>query len=329
MIGADGLVAVNSTTVAVEDLIGLEHDLLRPEEAQRAALKYISLGWAVTTGPGLDSAGVCSCKAGVGCRNPGKHARAGWGNDKRITMTAEQAETHFSAANPKWKDKPVDQVFIVPYLSGLVVADVDNEAAWAGLDAEQRPETLWQASGSGRGGHRLYRYDWDLELKDPPSLPGKLPGSAGELKFRGIIAAAPSMHPSGGRYRWSNWGAELAPAPARLLEKCDRWKAWRDPERVVTVDLADRWARLQFLADCAEMDGVSSARTSRPLVLFAKAASMAGWIGTGWISESEVISRLMSAAHCNGAIEKYGEADIRRQIRNGIHEGLTSRGERR
>jgi hypothetical protein len=310
-------------SVQVGDLLEPPHGLLGVEEAQRAALEYISKGWAVTTGPGLDAAGVCSCPSGTRCRNPGKHARAGWGNEKRITMTAEQAETHFSAANPKWKDKPVDQVFIVPYLSGLVVADVDNEAAWAALDAEQRPETLWQASGSGRGGHRVYAYDWDLNEKVPPSLPGKLAGGAGEVKFRGIIAAAPSVHPSGGRYRWVNWGTEIAPAPKGLVERdaiLERTAV--DWSKIEAADKSDIWTQLLFRADSAGLSSAGDAKSARPLVLFAVAASMGVWIEAGFISKDEVISRLLLAAEQNGALDKYGETELKRQITNGIAAGI-------
>jgi hypothetical protein len=175
------------------------HELLTPEEAQYAALTYIDLGWAVTAGPGLDEDGVCKCRAGSRCANAGKHAYPGWGNDHRRTLTREQAARYWSPDNARWKKVPVDQVFLVPYLSGLIVADVDNMDEWMKVAETERPETLWQKSGSGRGGHFLYEFEWDRSQAIPPQVPGKLLRRSGEVKFRGIIAAAPSPHSGGGR----------------------------------------------------------------------------------------------------------------------------------
>ena len=312
--------------VTVADLLEPEHEVLSVEEACRAAREYISRGWGVTTGPGLDSAGVCSCGAGKRCRNPGKHAHSGWGNETRRVMTDDQAVRFFSKDNARWKDRPVDQVFIVPYLSGLVVADVDNEAAWMALDEEDRPETLTQASGSGRGGHRLYSYDWDINDAVTPSLPGRLSGGAGEVKFRGIIAAAPSMHPTGGRYRWTNWGTPIAPAPKSLIERdvsLDRTPY--DWAKIDEADKADAWTQMLFRADRVGLYSAADAKSARPLVLFAVAASMGVWIANGWISEDEVLTELLLAAGKNGALDVYGEVELTRQIKNGIQAGIRER----
>lgn len=308
-----------SSTVRLDDILGGYHPVLKPEEAQYAALTYISMGWAVTAGPGLDAGGFCSCHRGVKCgRNAGKHAHGGWGNDRRMTLTYEQAREYWSPSNTLWKTRPVDQVFIVPYLSGLVVADVDDEVAWLKLPESERPETLTQRSGSGRGPHLLYKYEWDMTKKTPPALHSELKGGAGEIKFRGIIGVAPDPHRSGGRYTWENWGAEVAPAPAWMTEERAMvdWSGGVDPEL-----LTGFWANAMFDADRASMERVGSARTKRPLVVFACASTMAKWVGVERITEEEVVTALMQAAAENGAIRDYGAEDIERQIRNGLKAG--------
>lgn len=313
-------------------------EVLKVEDAQRAALKYIEMGWAVTAGPGLDAWGVCSCAAGAKCRNAGKHAYAGWGADRRRVLTAEEAERYWSKDNDLWDTRPVDHVFIVPYLSGLILADVDEMETWNGLGEEfPRPETLRVGSGSGRGGHWFYRWDWageagvspfDLDVA-VPSTRGKLPGGCGEVKFRGIVVAPPCFHHSGGRYVWENWGIEeIADAPEWLRRSSDG----NYGQDVRASDLPARenasdWLRLHFLNDMAGLKRAGEATTARPLVIFAAAASVGEWVAAGWTSEEEVISLLLEAAAENGTLEDYGAGELTRQIKNGIRAGAESGGE--
>jgi hypothetical protein len=305
-------------TVNAAELLGPQHEVLSPGEAQYAALTYIDRGWAVTAGPGLDSGGNCSCHLKAKCTNAGKHAHAGWGNEKRRTLSYDEARIYWSPGNELWQTQPVDQVFIVPYLSGLVVADVDNETAWLGLAESERPETLTQMSGSRRGPHLIYKFEWDLD-GDPPALRNGLKNNAGEIKFRGIIGAAPDVHKSGGRYEWVNWGHEVAPAPEWMTAKRDTssWDQAIDPEL-----LSGFWGDVMFQADKGDLVRVGRSKTRRPLVIFAAAAKMAKWVMCGRITEDEVVDLLLEAGHANKAVADYGEHDIERQIRNGIKAGM-------
>lgn len=299
----------------------LAHEVLTAEDAHRAATMYLSMGWGVVAGPGV-VAGRCSCPGGKDCNNPGKHAYKGWGEPHRKIATQAVVNKLWDPDNPRWMKKPVDQVFIVPYLSCLIVADVDDMVKWLALDEELRPETLWASSGSGRGGHFYYRYEWDLS-GPAPSLPGKLPGGAGELKFRGIVAAPPSVHAKGGRYRWQNWGTEIAPVPEKFLT---RWKnpAHRDLslDTVVARDPENPWLEYMFFAEKRCLEDAGEATSSRPIVLFAAAATMSKWVAGGWITEEKVIEALLDAADKNGALDKYGVTEITRQLKNGLEAGL-------
>jgi hypothetical protein len=315
---------VADSTVLVGDILGpgAEHPLLGVEEAHRAASEYLRQGWAVTAGPGLNSAGECTCGQRGACMNPGKHAYGGWGNDKRKTMNQSQVDAYWTPGNARWREKPVDQVFIVPYLSGLIVADVDKMDVWMAMEEKYRPETLFQKSGSGRGGHFIYSFDWDMTKKTPPRVAGKLPGNAGEIKFRGIIAAAPDVHPSGGRYRWENWGRLVEPAPSWMLQAPEySGGSGATSDTLEGADLSSTWIAALFGEDRGNMDSVGRAKYSRPLVMFAVAASMAKWIDVGFITEDAVIERLLSMSEKNGALDKYGAVELTRQIKNGIRAG--------
>jgi hypothetical protein len=311
--------------VVLGDLIEPEHQLLGAEEAQRAALEYLRRGWAVTAGPGLDLSGTCACKLGAKCRNPGKHALPGWGNETRTTASAESAERHWSPENKKWARGPVDQVFIVPYLSGLIVADVDRQDIWDGLADEgwDTPETLYVKSGSGRGGHYFYSFEWDTREKIPPIVAGKLPGGAGEIKFRGIVVAPPCLHKSGGRYTWANWGTPIAKAPDWMTkEPASSVEAARSWGTIVGADKSNNWINLMFISEASDLDSFGDVRTSRPVALFAIAAGMAKWIAADYITEDEVIDRLLTSAESNGTLDDYGSSELTRQIKNGIQAGM-------
>lgn len=300
----------------------LPHEMLSVEDANKAATKYLEMGWAVTAGPGLDMNGVCACHRKEKCRNAGKHAHKGWSNESRKTMTKEQVDRWWTTDNKLWETQPVDQVFIVPYLSGLVVMDVDRTDEWEALPEELRAETLWVSSGSGRGGHYIYSFEWDMEDATPPSLPGKIRGGSGEIKFRGIIAAPPSVHRNGGRYRWQNWGTPIAECPEGLLMSFSSERYGTvDSTKIAPRDGKNGWLETMYKHQLGEIRALGDVTTSRPVSLFPIAASCSAWITSGWISEDEVIGRLMKSCEKNGLIRDYGESDILRQIKNGLEAG--------
>jgi hypothetical protein len=313
-------------TVSLDDLLPPIHPVLTPGEAQYAAQTYIRMGWAVTAGPGLDEAGVCSCYRAEKCgKNAGKHAHAGWGNDKRRTLSYDDASRYWDPSNAEWEDKAVDQVFIVPYLSGIAVADVDNMDAWLRLPEVDRPATLFQRSGSGRGGHFIYRFCWDVREEEPPRLKARLPNGAGEIKFRGIIAAAPDPHRTGGRYEWENWGHDIADAPEWMTEEREAGDAWDgivDPTMLVGF-----WGDAMFMGEMADLErvGTLGAGAGRPVVLFAVASKMMKWVKAGKLTEEELFDKLIEVAHQNGAARDYGAEDIERQIRNGLKAGAKAK----
>ncbi|EPX82118.1 bifunctional DNA primase/polymerase [Salipiger mucosus] len=102
--------------------------------------------------------------------------------------------------------------FVIP--KGYWVLDADSREELARLEAEfgPLPDTVRSASGSGKGEHILFRTD--LDIRNTASIVAKKIDVRG---FGGQIIVEPSLHKSGGFYRWADgcapWECEVARAP--------------------------------------------------------------------------------------------------------------------
>jgi hypothetical protein len=123
----------------------------------------------------------------------------------------------------KWWTKAPDSNVAVVLGGGVFALDVDPRNGGDGSLAEliashgALPVTPTSVTGSG-GRHFLFRYPADLKLGNRPGIRPGL-DVKGE---RGYIVAPPSVHPSGGHYRWADGLApgevEIAAAPQSLLD---------------------------------------------------------------------------------------------------------------
>lgn len=170
-----------------------------------AAEGYYSLGFLPIPLYGLRTDGTCQCGRAE-CRAAGKHpVGANW-----------------TAKAPRDLDT-IREVFrshrgnIGIYLdSRYVLIDADGQE---GLDTlstfGQLPYTFAQQSGSGEGGHLVFRLAADQSaerITDRRFAPGV------DVKVRGQFVAAPSKHKSGGVYEIVAW-AEPAVLPAELYAR--------------------------------------------------------------------------------------------------------------
>jgi Bifunctional DNA primase/polymerase, N-terminal/AAA domain len=118
--------------------------------------------------------------------------------------------------------------------SGIFVVDIDKAAGRAVLAqwVEQHgplPETVEAITGSGDGTHLVFRHPGE-RVRTRRGTPGDTRGIPVGIDVRGDggqFVAAPTIHPSGGRYQWvqgrAPWEHEIADAPAWLLDiVCDR-----------------------------------------------------------------------------------------------------------
>ncbi|MEU9406196.1 bifunctional DNA primase/polymerase [Streptomyces sp. NPDC048281] len=118
-----------------------------------------------------------------------------------------------------WDRYPTAGIGLPCAPNGLAVIDIDprngGQTTLCQLEAEHGPlpGTLMQLTG-GDGLHLVYTHPGT-------ELPGKL-GPGIDVKSNGYIVAAPSLHPSGTRYRWSGDGRfdhPLTPWPGFLAPR--------------------------------------------------------------------------------------------------------------
>lgn len=176
---------------------------------------------------------------------------------------------------------------------GTICIDVDPRNGGS-LDAlGELPETLTARTG-GDGWHLLFRYH------GKPG--GKVRGVPGvDVKTRkGYIVAAPSIHPSGGRYEWTCF-APVAPLTARLAQMLQAPKPPARPAPAISgasTGRANAW--LRFVAEAPQGERNSrlywaacrAAENDAPASVWNDLATTGAAIG---LAESEIRGTLDSA----------------------------------
>lgn len=186
------------------------------EEMFMMAQEYVANGWAIGVAWGVNEDGSCACGKACG-RDCGKHP---------VTTCGVKDATKDLAKLRKWLLEDPEpgshrNLFVATgEVSGITVLDIDmgpgKEGAqtWAELIRENgEPPTLRAITGSG-GTHAVFQYN--SALKTSSNTLGKHVDCRND---NGYIIVAPSLHKSGHRYKWDNWGVGLAPLPAHLSKK--------------------------------------------------------------------------------------------------------------
>jgi DNA-binding transcriptional ArsR family regulator len=97
-------------------------------------------------------------------------------------------------------------------VSGLVVPDRDGDSDQANQIWDSLPPTVEVATSRGRR-HRYYSVPKGTKVRSR-----KLAEDVDLKADGGYVAAPPSLHPSGTRYRWVPGHSEIAPLPEDLIE---------------------------------------------------------------------------------------------------------------
>lgn len=186
------------------------------------AQEYVALGWRIGVAWGInEDDGTCTCEK-PRCGDEGKHPVTTRGV-KDATKDLEKIRRWLFEDPPKL-DNPRRinrNIFLATGAeSGVTVLDVDvgdgkvGLETWVDLIQEKgEPETLGAMTGSG-GLHVLFQYN--SALKTSSNTLGKHVDCRND---NGYIIIAPSLHRSGKRYEWNNWGTPLAHLPAHLTQK--------------------------------------------------------------------------------------------------------------
>lgn len=243
---------------------------------------------------------------------------------------------HKNAVQRYWSpdnvdDEPTDNVAVLPHLSGLVVVDVDGRDMWdTWMGRVDLPDTLTDISPRREGGWHLF-YEWDGGY----AIRGTVPGTKLELKRNSLVLMTPSLHKSGGRYRWVDYEVPVARAPDWLVEPSSGRDVIVDGHRITDAeateirtrarisDLSNKWVASLFAADISGVAALHGLRTKdgRPRRLYACAYYLAEWALSGLLSDDQIREMLLEAAEVNGAVRDYGREDIERQINNGLTKG--------
>jgi hypothetical protein len=222
---------------------------------------------------------------------------------------------HGASADPAvvlrwWADRPDANIGVAcGPTSGLLAVDLDGDQglrSWARLEATHGPVlTLEQATPNGV--HLVLAYPDGVDLGNTTSRlgPGIDTRAAG-----GYIVAAPSVHPSGHRYRWVGETIEPAPCPDWLVQALTEPDPRPAPPRATLRpgDDGRHLARFDGLVDlvAAATEGTRNAR------LYWAACRLAELIGEGappaW---SDILARA-------GVAAGLPEAEARRTVRSGL-----------
>lgn len=227
----------------------------------------------------------------------------------------KDATTDAATVTAWWSRWPQANVGIATgAASGLVAIDLDvpdGGETFMELQRRHGPagSPLWARTGSG-GWHALYAHPG----VDIPNSAGRL-GSGVDIRGDGgYIVAAPSVHPSGGRYRWHDEPSDPGPMTAWLVRLA------RPPARrpVRPVRLAGDVSRYAAAALEAEAAAVAAAVDgTRNHTLNRAAFNLGTLVGTGQLNSEDVAGVLVDAALAAGL--SAGEAS--RTVASGLDAG--------
>lgn len=186
---------------------------MQQEDIYKQAVEYVTMGWYVFPLHSVDENLHCTC-GNPTCGDAGKHPRVARGL-KEASRDLAKVEEWFG------KDAPPANIGVVTgEISGITVLDIDvgegkfGAESWAeAIKDHGEPDTLMSETGSG-GMHVIFAYN--SALKTASNVLGKGVDCRND---GGYIVAAPSLHRSGGQYKWLNWGTKLATLPAHLSRR--------------------------------------------------------------------------------------------------------------
>jgi hypothetical protein len=282
------------------------------------ALEYIDRGWKVFP-----------------CRPAHEEAVDPETGEVRIVYTAKSPLTSngFRSStlserivNRWWDDWP-DAMIGVPMgaETGAFVLDLDVKDKANGFDwlTEMEaihgglPETLTAITASG-GQHRYFKF---VEgVRNRQSKDGIAPGV--DLRGEGGYCVMPgSVNAAGDRYTWFNPNAEIADAPAWLLDIVVKKEVPVTLNRTSTVGAAGRNPIYVDAAVSAELGQLAATKSQRNNALNDAAFALGQFVGAGALDRTDMERRLLGAAAANGYVAKKGERAALATIKSGLDAG--------
>ena len=196
----------------------------------QAALEYQRLGWSIFPLHSIDENGECTCGKPK-CKNAGKHPRTPDGVKSATNDLAKILEW-FGVSAP-----PANIGLATGKISNITIYDIDigegkhGAETWRTALADNgEPVTLMATTGSG-GMHVVFKYNSALK-----TCIDALGAGVDIRNDGGYVVAPPSMHKSGRRYSWDNWGTPLDDVPAVLSRFAKKKKNQPRRSQKFTID---------------------------------------------------------------------------------------------
>lgn len=207
--------------------------------------------------------------------------------------------------------------------SGVYVIDMDGtdgiEAFLALADEHGgyplAPRPLMQQTPSG-GMHAFYAAPAEIR-----NSAGKLAESVDVRGDGGYVLLPPSVHPNGGRYRWTVTGEPPA-MPGWLLALLRKRPKQAPPPPVSDAERADRYTQAAIDAEIAAV--ASCGQGSRNDTLYRAAFKIGTLVGAGLADGEHVTGLLEQAAHACGLTAEDGERSVRKTIQSGLSGGVAN-----
>lgn len=247
------------------------------------------------------------------------------GKEPAISRGFYAATTNPQTIRRLWRQSDCNIGIPTGSVSGVWVLDIDGDDGEANLHAlEARhgalPATREVISGGGR--HLWFAYN----TGEIPSTAGRI-GSGIDVRCDGgYVIAPPSIHPSGRAYRWVDEAAQLADAPAWLIERARRKPRPSISERALAArrppcrSSPGCYGAAALRNEIATLAGMPPGGRNHALnrVAFALFQLVAG----GELDRGEVVEHLIDACHRNGLVHDDGLPSVVATIRSGEGAGM-------
>ncbi|MCX6401490.1 MAG: bifunctional DNA primase/polymerase [Propionibacteriales bacterium] len=161
----------------VESMGWVPDDPFRPlavDEAREAAVALIEAGFAVVPAWGVVAPGECACPKRECAAKHTVHK--GWGVEDQVFMQVDHAAQWWTPELQK--RRAVDNIAVVCYGSGVIVADADDMAKFGSWTSDNNGLPLTLRASTGRGMHYYFRPPHDV-VEETPKARNKLGMSSG------------------------------------------------------------------------------------------------------------------------------------------------------
>lgn len=202
--------------------------------------------------------------------------------------------------------------------SGVFVLDVDGEQGLSSLaEVVKRHGSLppTQTSTTGKG-----RHYWFIARGPVPCSVGRIAAGIDIRGDGGYVVAPPSVHPNGTVYRWA-CDERPADAPDWLLMLARHRPEFISPRPIIgAVTCSDNYCRAALEREVRSV--TDAAHGGRNHALNRASFNLHQLVAIGKLDASNVVNRLVEAAHACGLLQDDGQRQVMATIRSGARAGL-------